>query len=140
LYATVAAPGGEVGTLSRIENYAGFPSGVSGEELASRALRQARRVGAAIIVTRSVTRTDAATRHVYLDGGDVLRAQTILLGCGVAWRQLSIPGFDRFSGKGRLVRRGGRRGGEHPRSNIHIADAGNSAGRPALFFSNLRAA
>jgi len=86
-----AAPGGQAGTSSRIENYLGFPSGVSGEELASRALQQARRLGAEILVTRSITRIEAATRHVQVDGGDVLRAQTIVLACGVTWRQLSIP-------------------------------------------------
>ena len=81
------APGGQAGTSSRIENYLGFPSGVSGDELASRALQQARRLGAEILVTRSITRIDAATRQVHLDGGDVLRARTIILACGVTWRQ-----------------------------------------------------
>ena len=80
------APGGQAGTSSRIENYLGFPSGVSGDELASRALQQARRLGAEIVVTRAITRIDAATRQVHLDGGDVLRARTIILACGVAWR------------------------------------------------------
>jgi len=94
------APGGQAGASSRIENYLGFPSGVSGDELASRALQQARRLGAEILVTRSITRIDAATRHVHLDGGDVLRARTIILACGVAWRRLSIAGFDRLAGKG----------------------------------------
>ena len=68
------APGGQAGTSSRIENYLGFPSGVSGDELSSRALRQARRLGAEILVTRSITRIDAATRQVHLDGGDILGA------------------------------------------------------------------
>ena len=67
------APGGQAGTSSRIENYLGFPSGVSGDELASRALQQARRLGAEILVTRSITRIDVATRQVHLDGGDVLQ-------------------------------------------------------------------
>jgi hypothetical protein len=60
------APGGQAGTSSRIENYLGFPSGVSGDELASRALQQARRLGAEILVTREITRIDGETRHVYL--------------------------------------------------------------------------
>ena len=80
------APGGQAGTSSRIENYLGFPSGVSGDELSSRALQQARRLGAEILVTRSITRIDAATHQVHLDGGDVLRARTIILACGVSWR------------------------------------------------------
>src|SRR5262249_43830081 len=84
------APGGQAGTSSRIENYLGFPSGVSGDELASRALQQARRLGAEILVTRTITGIDAATREVHLDGGDVLRARTIVLACGVAWRRLPV--------------------------------------------------
>src|SRR5215218_426 len=62
------APGGQAGTSSRIENYLGFPSGVSGDELASRALQQVWRLGAEVLVTRSITRIDAATRQVHLDG------------------------------------------------------------------------
>ena len=94
------APGGQAGTSSRIENYLGFPAGVSGDELASRALQQARRLGAEILVTRTITRIDPATREVHLDGGDVLRARTIILACGVAWRRLAIDGFERLAGKG----------------------------------------
>ena len=109
------APGGQAGTSSRIENYLGFPSGVSGDELSSRALQQARRLGAEILVTRSITRIDAATHQVHLDGGDVLQARTIILACGVAWRQLAIEGFDRLAGQGHLLRRRTQRSGEHPR-------------------------
>jgi thioredoxin reductase (NADPH) len=130
-----AAPGGQAGTSSRIENYLGFPSGVSGEELASRALQQARRLGAEILVTRSVTRIDATTGQVHLDGGDVLRAHTIALACGVAWRQLSIEGFDRLAGKG--ISYGAARS-EAPNTHgldVHIVGAGNSAGQAAMFFS-----
>jgi len=94
------APGGQAGTSSRIENYLGFPSGVSGQELASRALQQARRLGAEILVTRSITRVDAPVRTVYLDGGDVLRGRTIILACGVTWRRLAVEGFDDLVGKG----------------------------------------
>jgi thioredoxin reductase (NADPH) len=130
------APGGQAGTSSRIENYLGFPSGVSGDELAGRALKQARRLGAEILVTRTITRIDAATRQVHLDGGDVLRARTIILACGVAWRQLSIEGFDRLAGKG--ISYGAARS-EAPNAHgldIHIIGAGNSAGQAAIFFSN----
>jgi thioredoxin reductase (NADPH) len=129
------APGGQAGTSARIENYLGFPSGVSGDELASRALQQARRLGAEILVTRSILRIDAATRQLHLDGGDVLRARTIILACGVAWRHLSIDGFDRLSGKG--ISYGAARS-EAPNTHgldVHIVGAGNSAGQAALFFS-----
>jgi thioredoxin reductase (NADPH) len=130
------APGGQAGTSSRIENYLGFPSGVSGEELASRALQQARRLGAEILVTRTITRIDAATRQVHLDGGDVLRARTIILACGVVWRQLEMEGFDRLAGKG--ISYGAVRS-EAPATHgldVHIIGAGNSAGQAAMFFSN----
>jgi thioredoxin reductase (NADPH) len=129
------APGGQAGTSSRIENYLGFPSGVSGDELASRALQQARRLGAEIVVTRSVTRIDSATGHVHLDGGDVMRGRTIILACGVAWRQLSIEGFDRLAGKG--IAYGAARS-EAPNTHgldVHVVGAGNSAGQAAMFFS-----
>jgi thioredoxin reductase (NADPH) len=129
------APGGQAGTSSRIENYLGFPSGVSGDELASRALQQARRLGAEILVTRTITRIDAATREVHLDGGDVLRARTIILACGVSWRRLEVEGFERLVGKGIFY---GAARSEAPNVHgldIHIVGAGNSAGQAAMFFS-----
>ncbi len=129
------APGGQAGTSSRIENYLGFPSGVSGDELASRALQQARRLGAEILVTRSIARIDAATRHVHLDGGDVLRARTIILACGVSWRRLSIEGFDRLAGKGIFYGAARSEAANTHGLDIHIVGAGNSAGQAALFFS-----
>jgi thioredoxin reductase (NADPH) len=130
------APGGQAGTSARIENYLGFASGVSGDELASRALQQARRLGAEILVTRSITRIDAPTRQVYLDGGDVLRARTIILACGVAWRRLEIEGFEHLASKGIFY---GAARSEAPNTHgldVHIIGAGNSAGQAAVFFSN----
>ena len=129
------APGGQAGTSSRIENYLGFPAGVSGEELASRALQQARRLGAEILVTRAIERIDAASRQVFLDGGDVLQARTIVLACGVSWRQLTVEGFDRLAGKGVFY---GAARSEAPNTHgldVHIIGAGNSAGQAAMFFS-----
>ena len=129
------APGGQAGNSSRIENYLGFPSGVSGNELASRALQQARRLGAEILVTRSVLRIDPGTREVHLDGGDVLRAKTIILACGVAWRQLSIDGLDRLAGKGVAYGAARSEASNTHGLDVHIIGAGNSAGQAALFFS-----
>jgi thioredoxin reductase (NADPH) len=130
------APGGQAGTSARIENYLGFPSGVSGDELASRALQQARRLGAEILVTRSILRIDAATRQLHLDGGDVLRARTIILACGVAWRQLSIEGFERLAGKGISYGAARSEAGNTHGLDVHVIGAGNSAGQAALFFSS----
>ncbi len=129
------APGGQAGTSSRIENYLGFPSGVSGDELASRALGQARRLGAEILVTRTITRIDAASRELHLDGGDVLRAKTIILACGVAWRRLAIEGFDRLLGKGVFYGAARSEAANTYGLDVHVIGAGNSAGQAALFFS-----
>jgi thioredoxin reductase (NADPH) len=129
------APGGQAGTSSRIENYLGFPSGVSGDELASRALQQARRLGAEILVTRSIERIDATTRELHLDSGDVLSAPTINKACGVTRRRLTIEGFDRLTGRG--ISYGAARS-EAPNTHgldVHIVGAGNSAGQAALFFA-----
>jgi thioredoxin reductase (NADPH) len=129
------APGGQAGTSSRIENYLGFPSGVSGDDLASRALQQARRLGAEILVTRTIRRIDASARQVHLDGGDVLRARTIIVACGVSWRRLESADFERLVGKGIFY---GAVRSEAPNAHgldIHIVGAGNSAGQAALFLS-----
>jgi thioredoxin reductase (NADPH) len=109
---------------------------VSGEELADRAFRQARRLGAEILVTRTIERLDAAERQVHLDGGDVQRAQTIILASGVSWRTLPVDGCERLLGKG--VSYGAARG-EAPSTHgldVHIVGAGNSAGQAALHFSS----
>ena len=129
------APGGQAGTSSRIENYLGFPSGVSGDELSSRALEQARRLGAEILVTRSITRIDAATRQVHLDGGDVLHGRTIILACGVSWRRLELEGFERLFGKGIFYGAARSEAANAHGLDIHIIGAGNSAGQAAMFFS-----
>ena len=126
------APGGQAGTSSRIENYLGFPSGVSGDELASRALQQARRLGAEILVTRSITGIDPATREVFLDGDEVLRARTVILATGVTWRRLAIEGFDRLIGKGVYYGASRSEAGAHPRAR-HPPDRRRQLGRPGGF-------
>src|SRR5512132_2191370 len=131
-----AAPGGQAGTSSRIENYLGFPSGVSGDELASRALQQARRLGAEILVTRSVARIDPTTRQVYLDGDDVIRARTVILATGVTWRRLAIEGFDRLIGKGIYYGAARSEASATHGLDVYLIGAGNSAGQAALFFAN----
>ena len=129
------APGGQAGTSSKIENYLGFPSGVSGDELAARALQQARRLGAEILVTRTIERIDTHSRQVHLDGGEVLRARTLILACGVSWRHLEIEGFERLVGKGISY---GTARGEASNAHgldVHLVGAGNSAGQAALNFA-----
>src|SRR5690348_10313633 len=118
------APGGQAGTSSRIENYLGFPSGVSGDELASRALQQARRLGAEILVTRSVSRIDPATRKVFLDGDEAVSARTVILASGVTWRRLTIDGFDRLIGKGIYYGAARSEAGATHGLDIHLIGAG----------------
>jgi thioredoxin reductase (NADPH) len=129
------APGGQAGSSSRIENYLGFPSGVSGDELASRALQQARRLGAEILVTRTIERFDPATRELHLDGGDVLRGRTIILAAGVTWRRLDIEGCDRLFGKGVSYGASRSEAAATHGLDVHIIGAGNSAGQAAMFFA-----
>ncbi len=130
------APGGQAGTSSRIENYLGFPSGVSGDELASRALQQAKRLGAEILVTRSVAGIDTAARRVHLDGGDAIAARTVILATGVAWRRLAIEGFDRLIGKGIYYGAARSEAAATHGLDIYLIGAGNSAGQAALFFAS----
>ncbi|HSD99633.1 MAG TPA: FAD-dependent oxidoreductase [Burkholderiales bacterium] len=130
------APGGQAGTSSRIENYLGFPNGVSGEELATRALKQSGRLGAEILVTRSVARIDPKTRQIYLDGGDVVQARTIILATGVTWRRLAIEGFDRLIGKGLYYGAARSEASATHGLDVHLIGAGNSAGQAALYFAN----
>ena len=130
------APGGQAGTSSRIENYLGFPSGVSGDELASRALQQARRLGAEILVTRAVTGIDPATRRICLDGGEFLGARTVILATGVTWRRLDVAGFDRLIGKGIYYGAARSEASATHGLDIHLIGAGNSAGQAALYFAN----
>src|SRR5215831_1574414 len=130
------APGGQAGTSSRIENYLGFPSGVSGEALASRALQQARRLGAEILVTRAITGIDAATRTVSLDGGDVLQTHTIVVATGVTWRHLPIEDFEHLIGKGVYYGAARSEANATHGLDLHLIGAGNSAGQAALHFAN----
>ncbi|WP_321877250.1 FAD-dependent oxidoreductase [Paraburkholderia bannensis] len=130
------APGGQAGTSSRIENYLGFPNGVSGDELANRALLQAKRLGAEILVTRSVAGIDVESRQLQLDGGDVIGARTLILATGVTWRRLAIDGFDRFIGKGIYYGASRNEAGATHGLDVYLIGGGNSAGQAALYFSS----
>ncbi|WP_371809859.1 FAD-dependent oxidoreductase [Deinococcus sp. JMULE3] len=132
------APGGQAGTSSRIENYLGFPTGLSGAELSARALRQARRFGAEVVLTREVAAlTPGPDGHeVRLDGGTRVRARSVVLTMGVSWRTLPLPDAARFVGRGvwygaARTEAPGTRG-----KNVYLIGGGNSAGQAAMFFSN----
>jgi thioredoxin reductase (NADPH) len=135
LVAEREAPGGQAGTSSRIENYLGFPQGLPGDELASKALQQARRLGAEILVTRRITKIHPATHEIELDGGDILTARTIILACGVAWRQLAVEGFERLAGRGIFYGAARSDASNAHGVDVHVVGAGNSAGQAALNFA-----
>jgi thioredoxin reductase (NADPH) len=132
------APGGQAGTSSRIENYLGFVTGISGGELAHRALQQAKRLGSEIVVTRSVRaiEPDGKTFNVTLDGDARLRARSVVLATGVSWRKLDVPGLDALVGRG--VYYGASRSEAHSvrGKDIYLIGGGNSAGQAAMFFAS----
>ena len=130
------APGGQAGTSTRIENYPGFPFGVSGDDLASNTLKQAKRLGAEIVVTRRVSGIDPKAMTFTLDGQDVLRTNAIILAMGVEWRRMAVESIDRFIGSG--VYYGAARSdvGLAHGKDVYLVGAGNSAGQSALFFSS----
>jgi thioredoxin reductase (NADPH) len=130
------APGGQAATSTRIENYTGFPFGVSGDELASRALQQAKRLGAEIVVTRRVEGIDPSDLTVRLDGGDLLRTRSIVLAMGVEWRRLEVDSVDRFVGSGVYYGAARSDAGLAQGNDVYLIGAGNSAGQAAIFFSN----
>ncbi|HLY01980.1 MAG TPA: FAD-dependent oxidoreductase [Candidatus Cybelea sp.] len=134
------APGGQAGSSSRIENYLGFPAGISGDDLASRAFHQAQRFGAEVIVSRQATgiepRNGSATTHaIVLDCGSRVQTKAIVLANGVSWRRLSVPGADALLGRGVYYGASrtealGARG-----KDVFLIGGGNSAGQAAMLFS-----
>jgi len=132
------APGGQAGTSSRIENYLGFPTGVSGDDLGTRALAQARRFGVEILVARhaAALEHDNEALAVVLDDGERIAVRTIVLATGVTWRALEIPGADALVGRG--VYYGAARTEALGTSgrDIFLIGGGNSAGQAAMFFAD----
>jgi thioredoxin reductase (NADPH) len=96
------AAGGQAGTSSRIENYLGFPAGISGDELTERALKQVKHFGVEMLFKRNVEDVESLEdcHCVTLDGGDRVRARVVLLATGVSWHRLEFEGHDRFLGRG----------------------------------------
>jgi thioredoxin reductase (NADPH) len=134
------APGGQAGTSSRIENYLGFPNGLAGGELADRALSQARRFGAELLVARCVETLDVALDErehaIVLDGGDRVRARTLIVASGVAWRELDVPGADRLVGRGIYYGAAQTEARNCAGEEVFLVGGGNSAGQAAMYFAN----
>ncbi len=136
-----SAAGGQAGTSSRIENYLGFPDGVSGEDLTGRALKQAIRFGAEIAMTRRIeklTQLDGGY-SLELDGGHSVTARAVLLATGVEWRRLQVDGGDRLLDRGILYGASRAEANNVNGKKVFIVGGGNSAGQAAMFFSSYAA-
>jgi thioredoxin reductase (NADPH) len=132
------APGGQAGQSSRIENYLGFPAGLSGSDLTRRATDQARRLGAELLTLHDTTglRVEGSGRIVELSGGDSLSASSVLVASGVSYRQLDVPGFAHLTGSG--IYYGGALSEARSCADQRIVVIGgaNSAGQAAVYFSS----
>jgi thioredoxin reductase (NADPH) len=131
------APGGQAALSSRIENYLGFPSGLTGGDLTRRAVAQARRFGVEIVSPQEVTalRADGPYRYLRLQDGTELSCHAMLLATGVQWRKLDIPGMDRLQGAGVYYGGTATEAISCRDEEIYIIGGANSAGQAAMFFS-----
>jgi thioredoxin reductase (NADPH) len=131
------ATGGQAGQSARIENYLGFPDGVSGAQLTDRARRQAGRFGAEVLTTRDVTALEVhgATRLVRFDDGGELSAHTVILATGVSYRPLTAPGAADLTGRGVYYGSAATEAAACKDTDVYIVGGANSAGQAAVFFS-----
>ena len=131
------APGGQAGTSSRIENYLGFPSGVSGGDLARRAATQATRLGAEILAATTVTdvKTEDNVKVVTLDNGAQLRSHALLIASGMSLRKLSVPGYERYEGAGVYYGAALSEAATYRDKPVFVIGGANSAGQAAMLFS-----
>lgn len=131
------APGGQAGTSSRIENYLGFPTGISGQALAGRAQVQAQKFGARIAVSRQATRLDCSvTPHrLELEDGQTLAASAIVVASGARYRRLSVPGYERYEGAGIQYAATAMEASLCEDRIAVVVGGGNSAGQAAMYLS-----
>jgi thioredoxin reductase (NADPH) len=135
------APGGQAGTTSLIENYLGFPTGISGGELATRAVSQARRFGAEILLARQLSAIAAESGgfRTELSDGSTMWSRAVLVASGVQWRRLDVEGIDDLLGAGVYYGAGPSEALGCRNSQVVIIGGGNSAGQAAVRFSRYAA-
>jgi thioredoxin reductase (NADPH) len=135
------APGGQAGQSSRIENYLGFPAGLSGSDLARRATDQARRLGAELLAVQEAValRVEGSARLVELSGGELLSASCVLVASGVSYRQLDTPGFAELTGAGVYYGAAMTEARACAEQHIVVIGGANSAGQAAVYFSGYAA-
>ncbi len=131
------APGGQAGTSSKIENYLGFPTGISGEALAGRAHIQAQKFGARICVSRSTVSLDCSKKpfEIGLSDGCTVRAKAVVVATGARYRTLDLPNYERFEGQGIHYAATAMEGNLCSAQEVVIVGGGNSAGQAAVFLS-----
>lgn len=131
------ATGGQAGTSSRIENYLGFPKGLSGAELAQRATAQARRLGAEILTAQEVARVrvEDPYRYVVLGGGTELGCRALVIATGVSVRKLDVPGVECLTGAGVYYGAALTEAAHYRGGHVVVVGGANSAGQGAMFFS-----
>jgi thioredoxin reductase (NADPH) len=131
------ATGGQAGTSSRIENYLGFPKGLSGADLARRATAQAQRLGAEILTAQDVTsvRVEDPNRLVVLGDGTELACRALVLATGVTVRKLDTPGVGALTGAGIYYGAALTEAAHYRGENVFVVGGANSAGQGAMFFS-----
>jgi thioredoxin reductase (NADPH) len=131
------APGGQAGQSSMIENYLGFPAGLSGSDLARRATDQARRLGAELVTVQEAValRVEGSGRLVELTGGGILSANTVLVASGVSYRQLDAPGFEELTGAGIYYGAAVIEARACKDQHVIVIGGANSAGQAAVYFS-----
>ncbi|AKF87154.1 hypothetical protein MFUL124B02_38610 [Myxococcus fulvus 124B02] len=132
-----SAPGGQAGTSSRIENYLGFPAGLSGSDLARRAVAQAARFGVEILTPQEVShlRVEDPYRIVTLADGTELSCHALLLAMGVQWKKLSTPGMEALTGAGVYYGSSRTEALSCKDEEVYIIGGANSAGQAALYFA-----
>jgi thioredoxin reductase (NADPH) len=133
----IAAPGGQAGSSSKIENYLGFPTGVSGLELATRAITQAEKFGAKMMLAHGVARLDCDRRpyKVVLDNGNRLAARAIVISTGAQYNKPRIPNLEKFEGQGIYYGATYMESQLCEQEDIVVVGGGNSAGQAAVFLS-----
>ncbi len=131
------APGGQAGSSSKIENYLGFPTGISGQALAGRAQVQAQKFGARLAVPRRVRELscDARPYTLALDDGERVRAKTVVIATGARYRKLDVENFDRFEGSGIHYAATQMEAGLCEHEEAVVVGGGNSAGQAAVFLA-----
>jgi thioredoxin reductase (NADPH) len=131
------APGGQAGQSAAIENYLGFPKGLSGADLAHRAIVQASRFGAEMVVARDVVGFEARgpVRAVLLDGSGEIEARALVVATGVSYRRLAVPGLEALTGRGVYYGVNAGEAGQVQGDEVYVVGAANSAGQAALNLS-----